>query len=182
MQQLADAIRATAATQPIVVMGLDDAPLFGGLTPDYLIAGAGIVYETSPRFSALKTDAQHDSSFGFLADRAPVLVNDWDLNLEKREDCLALPRDPGTVEHLIESGLDYFDRRHISWTISAFAPGKLITDYRNFYATTLDNGLPCGSHAGMGLLVQYKLLAVAARGLVTTCLNATFMLARGGVA
>ena len=182
MQQLADAIRATGAAQPVIVMGLDDAPLFEGLSPEFFITGANIVYETGPPFSVVKTDAQRDRYFGFLAGRVPVLANDWDLNLEKREDCMALPQDPATVERLIESGLEYFDRSDISWTISAFAPGKLITDYRHFYATTLDNGLPCGSSAGMGLLVQYHLLDVAARGLVTTCLNATFVLARGGVA
>src|SRR5207244_11119457 len=114
------------------VMGLDEAPLFQGLTPEFFITGAGIVYETKPRFSAVKTDAQRDSYFGFLANRVPVLANDWDLNLEKPEDCAALPKDPSTVERLIESGLEYFDRRHISWTISAFAPGKLISDYRHF--------------------------------------------------
>ena len=182
MQQLADAIRATGAAQPIIVRGLDDELLWEGLTPEFFIAGANIVYEADPRFNAVTAGAQRDRYFGFLAGRVPVLVNDWDLNLNKREDCLALPQDPGAVERLIESGLEYFDRRGISWTISAFAPGKLITDYRHFYATTLDNGLPCGSSAGMGLLVQYHLIEVAARGLVTTCLNATFVLARGGVA
>jgi uncharacterized protein (TIGR03437 family) len=160
-------------------MGLDDAPLWDGMTPESFLSDAGVIYETNLRFNTLQTDAQWNRDFGFLADRVPVLVNDWDLHLEKAEDCQALPQDPGTLERAIQSGLDYFDRHHISWTLSTYAPGKLISDYRHYFATTLANGLPCGSAAGMGTLVQYHLIKVPLRGLVTTSLNATFVLARG---
>lgn len=183
VQQMVDAVRATGASQPILVTGLDDAPLLRGLTPEFLVADPGIVYETTPRFRDLRAEALHDNHFEFLADRVPILVNGWDLGLDKREECRAIPKDPDTVEHLVEADLDYFDERNISWTVSSFTPGKLITDYRYFYTTKLDNGLPCGSYAGMGMVVQFHLFGSALRGLVTvTCSNAMFVLARGGIA
>lgn len=182
MQGLADAIRGVGVAQPLIVTGLDEAPLLEGLTPEFFLSDAGVIYETNVRFNEIGTDAQGDRSFGVLSAQVPLVVNDADLHLDRVQDCQALPQDPAVVERTIQSTLTDYDRLQVSWTISTFAPGKLISDYRHFFATTLANGLPCGSAAGIGTVVQYHLIGVPLRGLVTTALNATFVLARGAAA
>jgi uncharacterized protein (TIGR03437 family) len=183
VQELVGAIRSAGALQPIAVVGLDDV-----LAPDSFIADPNIIYEASPRFAAIRTDSDRDGQLGFLAGRVPVLANNWDLNLDDDSpDCATLPPDPTAAEKLVEANLAYFDAHAISWTVSVFKPGKLVTDFYDFNTTTLENGWVCGRatsfSAGMGMAVRLHLCGAENRGLYTV--NSTtgnFILPRGGFA
>lgn len=84
----------------------------------------------------------------------PLLANDLDPRLdEPSPECAAFPSDPGAAERFVRGKLRAFDDRRVHWTLSSFAPGRLITDYRYFVGTKLDDGWTCGvpSAAGLGL-------------------------------
>ena len=187
-EDLVKTIRATGASQPIVAMGWHDDGLLEGMTPEFFINDPNIVYEVCPRYRTTRTDADRNAHFGFLAARVPVLANNWDLELDRYSaDCLAIPPDPTVAEDMVKANLNYFDAHGISWTASVFQPGKLITDYRYLFATTLEDGWTCGEPdaplAGMGIAVQFHLWSAEIRGLFTVT-NPTggMVLARGGIA
>lgn len=169
------AIRSAGAIQPVLVAGT--------AVP---INDANIVYEVSPRLSAMRTDAERDAAFGDLARRAPVTANDWDLKVDDGEACSAMPADPAAVSQLVEANLEYFDAHQISWTVSSFEPGKLIKDFSFHDATTLENGWTCGQpaypYAGLGRLVEGHLRASQERGLFVVSASGGVTLARGGFA
>src|SRR5207253_1611899 len=101
-------------------------------------------------------------------------------------ECASVPTDPTAAERLVQANLDYFDAHHISWTVSVFAPGKLITDSGYIDATTLENGWTCGQPAllpaGMGAVVQFHLWGAVMRGLYAVSGTGGLLLARGSVA
>jgi hypothetical protein len=118
-QALVDAIRSSGATQPVLV---------GGPVRD-----ANAIFEATPRYAATRTAEDRWRQFGSLAEHAPVLVRDLDPQLDRNsEECAAFPSDPAEATRLVEDNLAYFDAHEISWTLSSFRPGRLLTNYR-FY-------------------------------------------------
>jgi uncharacterized protein (TIGR03437 family) len=185
MQDLVHAIRSTGATQPIVVMSWKDDRLFEGAGPAPLIDDPNVIYEVSPRYASTKTDAERDAHFGFLADRAPILANGWDLNLDDVAECSAIPSDPTAATQLVQGNLDYFDAHRISWTVSVAEPGKLIKDLSFHDATSLGDGWSCGHpsfpHAGIGRVIESHLRSSEERGLFVVSQSGGLDVARGGV-
>ena len=87
-----------------------------------------------------------------------MLVNGRVPQLDKPSQvCAAFPADSAEATALVKADLDYFDAHRISWTISSFTAGKLITDYRYFKGTKLDAGWICGKPgavpAGLGMVL-----------------------------
>ena len=185
MQGLVDAIRSAGAAQPIVVTGWQDGRLFEGAGPAPLIDDPNVIYEASPRYSSTRTDGDRDAHFGFLANRVPLLVG-WDLGLDDAAECSVIPSDPTAAGELVHETLDYFDTHEISWTVSVFEPGKLITDSSFFSPTSLDDGWTCGQKrwpaAGLGRVVQTHLRTAEERGLFVVSPSGGMDLARGGYA
>jgi hypothetical protein len=111
----------------------------------------------------------------------PILVNGLDPQLDRRsKECAAFPSDPAAATALVNANLDYFDAQRISWTISSFTAGKLITDYRYFNGTKLDAGWICGKPAavpvGLGMVLLSHLWGATPLGLFAVSEN------RGGMA
>jgi uncharacterized protein (TIGR03437 family) len=185
MQDLVHAIRSTGATQPIVVMSWKDDRLFEGAGPAPLIDDPNVIYEASPRYASTRTDEQRDAHFGFLADRAPILANGWDLNLDDLAECSTIPSDPTAATGLVQGNLDYFDAHRISWTVSVAEPGKLIKDLSFHDATSLGDGWSCGHpafpRAGIGRVIESHLRSSEERGLFVVSQSGGLDVARGGV-
>jgi len=186
IEDLVHAIRSTGAAQPIVAMSWKDDRLFEGAGPAPLIDDANVIYEAPPRYASTRTDAERDAHFGFLADRAPILANGWDLNLDDVAECSAIPPDPTAATQLVQGNLDYFDAHRISWTVSVFEPGKLIKDLSFHDATSLGDGWSCGHtaypRAGMGRVVESHLRSSEERGIFVVSQSGSLDVARGGVA
>ncbi|MGA3074288.1 MAG: cellulase family glycosylhydrolase [Bryobacteraceae bacterium] len=188
MEDLVHAIRAAGARQPILAMSWTDDRLFEGagkLGDAPPIDDANIVYEASPRYTSTRTDAERDAHFGFLANHAPVVANDWDLHLNDLTECAALPSDPAAASELVQGNLNYFDAHGISWTVSAYEPGRLIQDFSLLDATTMENGWTCGHasvEAGLGRVVQAHMRSTVERGLFVTGTAGGQDVARGGYA
>jgi uncharacterized protein (TIGR03437 family) len=84
------------------------------------------------------------------------LAPDIDPHLdEDGPECHAFPTDPGAAERLVLGKLKEYDATGVSWIVSSFRPGRLITDYRYFVGTKLDDGWTCGAPgaAGLGMLL-----------------------------
>jgi uncharacterized protein (TIGR03437 family) len=114
-----------------------------------------------------------------------VLANDWDLNLSDAAECSNIPSDPAVASGLVKRNLDYFDAHHISWTVSAYEPGKLIEDFYLLGPSTLENGWACGHvgspPAGLGRVVQAHMRATEVRGLFVISGSGGLDVARGGL-
>lgn len=165
MQELVDGIRSTGATQVIAIMGLSGGPGMQGFDVNAEIHDPNIPYEIHPRHATDPTDAERDAHFGFLSSRFPLLAADWGVTLdEDSAECRAIPADPERAEALVTETLAYFETHDISWTASAFEPGKLILDVDSYYHTELGQGWVCGQSAwppaGMGEAVRYYLWGV----------------------
>jgi uncharacterized protein (TIGR03437 family) len=174
MQQLVSTIRATGATQPVLVMTDETA----------LLDDTNVIYETAPRLASLRTDAQRDAQFGIFASRVPMTANGWDLELNDAAACAALPSEPSAAAALVQANLDYFDAHQISWTVSTFEPGKLIRDLSFHDATTLENGWTCGlasQPAGLGRVIEGHMRASQERGLFVVSGSGGPDVARGGL-
>ena len=95
--------------------------------------------------------------------------------------------DPSEIEELVGRNLAFFDSQNVSWIVSAFRPGRLILNYRNFDGSRLESGFSCdgtslGSH-GIGLAVQFHLWNTKMLGLFTVSgPTGSFVLPRGGLA
>jgi uncharacterized protein (TIGR03437 family) len=184
MQELVGTIRATGATQPIVVMGWKDERIFEGVDTTALLDDPNIIYEAAPRLANTRTDAQRDAQFGMLARRVPVTANGWDLELNDASVCAALPTEPSAAASLVQANLDYFDAHQISWTVSTFEPGKLIRDLSFHDATSLENGWTCGlssQPAGLGRVIEGHMRASQERGLFVVSGSGGPDVARGGL-
>ena len=142
------ALRSAGAAQPAILRG------FAGDDPN-------AVFEMTPRYADPASWQQPEV-------RGPVLVNDLDPRLdEDSPECAAFPAEPGAAGRLLDEKLDSFDAQQISWTISSFRPGRLITDYRYFIGTKLDDGWTCGrpGNAGIGMLLLAHLWNIDPHGL-----------------
>jgi len=184
MQGLAGVIRAAGAKQPIVAMGWNDDRLFEAADTNALLDDPNVIYEVSPRFINTRTDAQRDAHFGALAARVPMTSNGWDLELDNAAACATLPADPSAAAAMVQANLDYLDAHRISWTVSTFEPGKLISDLSFHDATTLENGWTCGlqiQRAGLGRVIEGHLRASYERGLFVVSGSGGPDVARGGI-
>ena len=174
-------IRRAGAMQPVIVSAGDAA------ARDIAASDPNVIYEVSPGYSAIQTDEDRRREFESAA-RAPLIVDGLDPQLDQASgECAAFPRDPGEATRLIEANLTYFDRQGISWTLSSFTEGKLITDYRFLNGTKLDSGWICGRPdqpaAGIGLVLLSHLWAANPLGLFPVSQSrGGLVLARGGVA
>ncbi len=147
---LAAEIRKSGALQPLIVHH----------------ESRGLIYESTARVANPAT--------------VPILINGLDPQLDQpSKECAAFPRDPAEASALVEANLDYFDAQKISWTISSFTSGKLITDYRYFNGTKLDAGWACGKPAavpaGLGMVLLSHLWGATPLGLFAVSEN------RGGL-
>jgi uncharacterized protein (TIGR03437 family) len=184
MARVVEAIRAAGAAQPIVLASWNDDRMFEGGAP--LSDDGSIVYGISPHYATTATDAERESRFGFLARRAPVTANGWDLELDNPAACAAIPSDPGAVSEMIRANLEDLDAHRISWTISVFTPGKLVKDLVVEDATTLQNGWTCGpqkhSWAGLGRVLSGHLRATEERSIFVVGAAGGVDIPRGGFA
>ena len=184
MQALVDAIRSTGARQPVIARA-------GGGTPEGPEAGIplkdrNVIYEVTPRYEATRTDEDRRRQFGLLAARAPVLADGLDPELDRdSRECASFPGDPAAATQRVLNDLRYFDANSISWTISSFVPGRLITDYRYYNWTKLDDGWTCGAPfagAGIALVVLSHLWNADPHGLFPVSqTTGSFRMARGSV-
>lgn len=170
------AVRKAGAQQPVIIEGLDEAPA----------ADSGIIYQVTPHYAAIRADSDRQQQFA-AASRVPVLVDGLDPELgQSSPECKAFPSDPEEATALVQANLDYFDARQISWTLSSFTAGKLITDYRYYNGTKLDAGWNCekpdGLPAGLGMVLLSHLWDAAPLGLFTVSESRGGMvIARGGL-
>jgi uncharacterized protein (TIGR03437 family) len=169
-------IRAFGATQPIIV------PAESGSLHD-----PNVIYEVTPRYGDLRTELDRQEKLGGPSEQAPLLVNGLDPGFdESTAECADIPSDPSDAARLVEDNLNYFDRHHISWTISSFRPRRLISDFHFLYGTTLDYGWTCGQPAGMlglGMILLSHLWNSGLHDLFTVHpTTGNFMIARGGAA
>jgi hypothetical protein len=158
--------------------------LFEGADPRALLDDPNIIYEASPRFTNTRTDLERDAHLGMLAEHVPVMATGWDLELNDAAACAALPPDPSAVAAMVQGNLDYFDAHQISWTASAFEPGKLIQDLSFHDASTLENGWICGvavQPAGVGRVIEGHLRASQERGLFVVSESGGPDVARGAL-
>lgn len=170
-----EAIRSAGAEQPVLVDGPSQ------------VRGRNIIYQFTPRYATTRTDEDRWRQFGFLSTRAPVLVNDLDPQLDRKsQECAAFPGDPGAATELVRENLAYFDAHGISWVLSSFRPGKMLTEYRYYNWSKLDDGWTCGeepSGSGIAIILAAHLWSTDPHGLfVVNHVNGGMVLARGGLA
>ena len=173
-EALVDAVRAGGAEQPVLAGG------------EFPVHDRNVIYQATPRYATTRTDEDRWRQFGFLATRAPVLVNDLDPQLDRKSaECAAFPGDPGAATKLVEENLAYFDAHEISWVLSSFRPGKMLTEYRYFNWSKLDDGWTCGedpSRGGIAMILAAHLWSGEPHGLfVVNHVNGGMVLARGGL-
>ncbi len=172
---MAEAIRSAGAEQPVIVAS------------DLQVSDRNIIYEATARYATTRTDEDRWRRFGSLSTRAPVLVNDLDPQLDRKSaECAAFPSDPGAATRLVQENLTYFDAHEISWVLSSFRPGKMLTEYRYFNWSKLDDGWTCGeapSRSGIAMILVAHLWSGDPHGLfAVNHANGGLVLARGGLA
>src|SRR5207237_1727157 len=95
------------------------------------------------------------------------------------------PGDPGTATRLVQDNLAYFDAHHISWSLSQFRPGRMLTEYRFFNWSKLDDGWTCGespSRGGIAMILLAHLWGGDPHGLfAVNHVTGGFVIARGAV-
>jgi uncharacterized protein (TIGR03437 family) len=183
--ELVATIRSAGAEQLVVVNSWRDPWLFAGLEAELMLRDPNVIYQVSPRYVSTHDDEARDSQFGFLAKRAPVVASGWDLDLGDPEACAAIPSDPSAATQLVQDNLDYFDRNGISWTVSVFEPGKLVTDFSEHDGTRIDYGWQCGKTgrlgpAGIGRMIQAYMRAADEQGLSVVGASGGMVIGRGG--
>ena len=172
---MVDAIRSGGARQPVIVAA------------ELPVSDRNVIYQATPSYASTRTDEDRWRQFGSLSARAPVLVNDLDPQLaRKSEECAAFPADPGAATRLVQDNLAYFDAHQISWVLSSFRPGKLLTEYRYFNWTKLDDGWTCGEvpgRSGIAMILAAHLWSGDPHGLfAVNHVTGGLVLARGGLA
>ena len=166
-----DAIRGTGARQPVIAGDAD-------------LTDPNLILEVNPHYAAVPAELER---FAKLGETRPVLADGMDPGFfTNSAECRAFPPDPAEASALIEQRLTFFDNHRISWTISSFQPGKLISDYRYLIGTRLESGWSCGGQAdlaaGMGLVVLSHLWNTTPGGLFpVNCMLGGFAVARGAV-
>jgi uncharacterized protein (TIGR03437 family) len=156
------AIRQSGARQPLIV-ALPDKPS---------VKDRNVVYEVRPSYAGIRTEGERREHLGSAASVVPIIVNGLDPQFDRPAgECAAFPDDPAAATALVQANLKYFDAERISWILSSFTAGKLITDYRYFIGTKLDAGWTCGKPdgvpAGLGLVLLSHLWGAAPLGLFT---------------
>jgi uncharacterized protein (TIGR03437 family) len=85
----------------------------------------------------------------------------------------------------VQENLAYFDAHGISWVLSQFRPGRMLTEYRYFNWSKLDDGWTCGedpSRGGIAMILAAHLWSTSPHGLfVVNHVNGGLVLARGGL-
>jgi uncharacterized protein (TIGR03437 family) len=162
--QALQAIRAAGAPQPAIV----DAGAFP-------LSDGNVIYETTGDWRA----------FTMLAQQAPLLVSGQDPHLsEDSAACRAFPADPTEATRFLSAELDAFDTGGVSWILSAFRPGYLITDTYSYFTTKLDDGWTCGhgpNTVGLGMMLLSHLWRSDPHGLfVVNGDSGGYALPRGG--
>jgi uncharacterized protein (TIGR03437 family) len=187
---LLDAIRAGGAEQPVVISmppGMGSAQRAPQPErPPHKGEEGNIIYEGTPRYATTRTDEDRWRQFGSLSTRAPVLVNDLDPQLDQKSaECAAFPSDPGAATRMVQENLAYFDAHEISWVLSSYRPGKMLTEYRYFNWSKLDDGWTCGevpSRSGIAMILAAHLWSGDPHGLfAVNHVNGGMVLARGGL-
>ncbi len=181
---LVEAIRSSGAAQPVIARGFGGT--LEGIAAEVPLQDRNIIYEVTPSYETTRTDGDRWRQFGFLAGRAPVLADGLDPELDRNSrECASFPTDPAEATRRMQDDLRYFDARAISWTLSSFVPGRLITDYRYYNWTKLDDGWTCGepfSGAGIALVVLSHLWNADPHGLFPVSqTTGSFRIARGSV-
>jgi uncharacterized protein (TIGR03437 family) len=175
---LVETIRVAGAAQPILV---------AGPPPELPVRGPNIIYQVTPSYVNTRTEEDRRVQFGLLADRAPVLVNDFDPQLDRKSpECEAFPADPTDATKLVEENLDYFDAHRISWTLSSFRPSRMLTEYRTFSWSKLDDGWTCGvspTASGIAMILLAHLWNADVHGLLAVgSPHGGLVIARGAIA
>jgi len=170
-----NAIRSAGATQPIVIPAAATSPI-----------DPSVVYSVAPRYATTHTPADLDAQFA-PASRVPFMAFDMDPQLDQDSpECAAFPHDPGAATALLQQSLDYFDSHAISWILSSYRPGRMVTEYRYFNWSKLDDGWTCGespSHSGIAMVLGSHLWGVDPHGLFpVNHVNGGMVLAPGGLA
>jgi uncharacterized protein (TIGR03437 family) len=171
-RELIATIRNAGATQPVII---EAKP--GG--------DKGVVYQLTPHYAGSQAIW---SRMQGIARKAPVLADDFDPHFENANgECASFPADPEQATRLVQSKLDWFDQHKISWTLSSFTIGHLVTDYWGFNGTKLDDGWTCGKPqeipVGLGLVLLSHLWHAPPLGLfVVSHSRGGIELARGGIA
>ncbi len=166
----AAAIRHAGARQPLILVEASDRNAIRQFTPHYA-SNPEILEE-------MRTVARN----------VPVLVDGLDPQFDAAGgECATFPSDPAEATLLIERKLAFFADHRISWTISSFTAGHLITDYRSFDGTKLDDGWICGkpaeSSVGLGLVLLSHLWRTSPLNLFGVSFSRGGMeLARGAIA
>ena len=175
--RLVAAIRQAGARQPVIVAETENA----------FIEDRNIIYEVTPHYASGPTESALRRQLGSALSTVPLLVNGLDPQFDRpSEECAAFPGDPAKATALVEANLGYFDTEGISWTLSSFTAGNLITDYRSFNGTKLDAGWSCGKPdevpAGLGLVLLSHLRHATPLGLFTVSESrGGLVIARGGI-
>ncbi len=171
-QDSVDAIRAAKASQPIVSAGLN-------------LKDPNLIAEVTPNYSA---SADEWDRIARIAETRPVLADGMDPELfTTSSECSAFPSDPSAAAAAIERKLTFLDAHNISWTISSFQPGKMISDYRYLIGTRLERGWTCQQQkpdpaVGIGVAVLSHLWRTTPDGLFpVNCMLGGFAVARGAV-
>lgn len=171
-QDSVDAIRAARASQPIVASDPDlkDTNLIAEVTPGYT------------------TSSDELDPIAHVAESRPVLADGMDPGFfTGSRECSAVPTDPAAAAAMIERRLTFFDDHNVSWTISSFQPGKMISDYRYLIGTRLERGWTCKQQkpdlaVGIGVAVLSHLWRTSPDGLFpVNCMLGGFAVARGAV-
>lgn len=162
------AIRGAGAPQPAIVD-----------RGNFPVPDPNVIY----RIPATYADAGNSMRLSSIVEHAPVLAAGLDPRFsEKSAECAAFPGDPAAATERVQSYLNYFDRHNISWIISAFVPGLLITDTRTYTGTKLDDGWTCGVSpwAGLGMVLLAHLWRADPHGLfIVNQGTGGYLLARG---
>ncbi len=86
----------------------------------------------------------------------------------------------------MQENLEYFDAHGISWILSSYRPGRMLTEYRYFNWSKLDDGWTCGEsppRSGIAMILVAHLWGVDPHGLfAVNHVNGGRVLARGGLA
>jgi uncharacterized protein (TIGR03437 family) len=87
---------------------------------------------------------------------------------------------------MVQENLAYFDAHQVSWLLSSYRPGRILTEYRYFNWSKLDDGWTCGespSRSGIAMTLVAHLWSGDPHGLfAVNHVNGGLVLARGGVA
>jgi len=158
MKQIVETIRSTGAKQVVAVQAFADSLGFRGLEPAHWIPDENVIYEIHPYLDRATTSGQRDSSFGFLSDRLHLYAGEWGFPLqENSESCERIPRDVTRAIGLFWEIAGYFIEHKMSWTVSSFEVGSLVSNYETYANTRLERIWVCGdksdSTQGMGELL-----------------------------